>query len=176
MKLLKTKINGVYIIKNKPFFDERGSFTRLFCKKIIGEKNLFNLKQSNLSINKKKNTLRGFHYQNGSSSENKIIKCIKGKVFDTVVDLRKNSKTYKKFISINLTDKNNKSILLPKGCANAFLTLTDDTIVLYYTDNYYNRKLEKGIRFNDPSFKFKWPIKPKIISKKDKSYKNFETL
>ena len=174
MKFEKTKIKGVYIINNNPFSDARGSFTRLFCKKEIKKKIKFEIKQSNLSINKKKYTLRGFHYQIGKSSENKIIKCLKGKIFDIIVDLRKNSKTYKQFISITLDDKNNKSIILPRGCANAFLTLVDETLVLYYTDRYYNKKFERGIRYNDPSFKFKWPMKPKIISLKDKNYMNYK--
>lgn len=174
MKLQKTKIQGVYIIKNDPFFDERGSFTRLYCKKIIKKKIKFEIKQSNLSINKNKYTLRGFHYQIGKSSENKIIKCLKGKIFDIVVDLRKRSKTYKKFISITLDDKKNTSLILPRGCANAFLTLENKTMVLYYTDNYYNKAHERGIRYNDSSFKFNWPLKPKIVSVKDKSYKDFK--
>ena len=173
MKIIKTKIKDLFIIENKPFNDSRGSFTRLFCKKIIGKKIKFTLKQSNISINKKKFTMRGFHYQVGNSSENKIIKCIKGKIFDTIVDLRKKSKTYKKYINIILDEEHDKAVLIPKGCANAFLTLKNDTIVLYYTDNYYNKKYERGIRYNDPSFNFKWPAKPKKISKKDINYKNY---
>lgn len=106
----------------------------------------------------------------------KILKCIKGKIYDIVVDLRVNSPTYKKYISIILDSKNNKSLLLPKGCANAFLTMTNDSIILYYTNNFYNKKFEKGLRFNDPTFKFKWPQMPRIISKKDMSYKDFERL
>ena len=174
MNLIKTKISGVYIIKNHPFKDNRGEFCRVFCEKEIGKKTKFKLKQSNLSYNKSKYTLRGFHYQTGKFSEKKILKCINGKIYDIVVDLRKNSLTYKKYMSIVLNSKNNKSLLLPKGCANAFLTMTDDSIVVYYTSNFYNKKFEKGIRFNDPNFKFKWPKIPKIISKKDMSYKNYK--
>ena len=72
-----------------------------------------------------------------------------------------------------MDDKNNNSLIIPKGCANAFLTLADNTIVLYYTDNYYNKKFEKGIRYNDPTFNFKWPMKPKVISIKDQNFKDF---
>ncbi len=176
MKLIKTKIAGVYIIKNSPFKDCRGSFTRLFCEKEIGKKTKFKLKQSNLSFNKSKYTLRGFHYQTGKFSEKKILKCIKGKIFDIVVDLRKNSPTYKRYISFILDDKNNKSLLLPKGCANAFLTLADNSMILYYTNNFYNKNFEKGLRFNDPNFNFKWPKVPRVISKKDMSYNDFKKL
>tara|TARA_B100000989_G_scaffold177384_1_gene133195 strand:- start:158 stop:685 length:528 start_codon:yes stop_codon:yes gene_type:complete len=174
LKLIKTKINGVYIVNNKPFRDKRGAFTRLFCEKEISKKISFKVKQSNLSFNKTKYTLRGFHYQVGKYSEIKIIKCLKGKIYDIVVDLRKKSLTYKKFICIKLDDKNDKSILLPKGCANAFLTLKDNTLIIYYTNNYYKKNSERGIKYNDSSFNFNWPKKPKIISKKDLSYKNFK--
>lgn len=174
MNLIKTKISGVYIIKNNPFKDHRGAFSRLFCEKEIGKKTKFKLKQSNLSYNKYKYTLRGFHYQTGKFAEKKILKCVNGKIYDIVVDLRKNSLTYKKYISVILDSKNNKSLLLPKGCANAFLTMSDDTIVVYYTNNFYNKKFEKGLRFNDSAFKFKWPKIPKVISKKDMNYKEFK--
>lgn len=174
MNLIKTKISGVYIIKNYPFQDNRGSFCRIFCEKKIERKTKFKIKQSNLSFNKYKYTLRGFHYQIGKYAEKKILKCINGKIFDIVVDLRKSSKTYKKYISVILDDKNNKSILLPKGCANAFLTMSDNSIIVYYTSNFYNKKFERGLRFNDPNFKFKWPKIPKLISKKDMNYKIFK--
>lgn len=174
MNLIKTKISGVYIIKNSPFKDHRGVFSRLFCEKEIGKKTQFKLKQSNLSYNKYKYTLRGFHYQTGKFAEKKILKCVNGKIYDIVVDLRKNSLTYKKYMSVILDSKNNKSLLLPKGCANAFLTMSDDTIVIYYTNNFYNKKFEKGLRFNDSAFKFKWPKIPKVISKKDMNYKEFK--
>jgi dTDP-4-dehydrorhamnose 3,5-epimerase len=118
--------------------------------------------------------LRGFHYQIGKYSEIKIIKCLKGKIYDIIVDLRKKSPTYKKFICVRLDDKNDKSILFPKGCANAFLTLESNTLVIYYTNNYYNKSSERGLRYNDSNFNFNWPKKPKIISKKDLSYKNFK--
>jgi dTDP-4-dehydrorhamnose 3,5-epimerase len=174
LNLIKTKISGVYIIKNNSFKDHRGAFSRLFCEKEIGKKTQFKLKQSNLSYNKYKYTLRGFHYQTGKFAEKKILKCVNGKIYDIVVDLRKNSLTYKKYISVILDSKNNKSLLLPKGCANAFLTMSDDTIVVYYTNNFYNKKFEKGLRFNDSAFKFKWPKIPKVISKKDMNYKEFK--
>ena len=174
MRLIKTKIKGVFVIKHNSFKDKRGSFTRLFCEDILKKKVKFNIKQSNISKNRKKYTLRGFHYQIGKYSENKIIRCLKGGIFDIIVDLRKNSKTYAKYVSIKLNHKSNTSIIIPKGCANAFLTLVDNTEVLYYTSNFYNKNFEKGIRYNDPFFKFKWPIEPNVISKKDKKSNNYK--
>lgn len=174
MRLIKTKIKGVFIIHHDPFKDKRGSFTRLYCKRIVNKKIEFDIKQSNFSINKKKYTLRGFHYQVGKYAENKIVICLRGKIYDIIVDLRKNSSTYKKYISVQLDNKKNNSILLPKGCANAFLTLVNNTEVLYYSSNFFNKRYERGVKYNDPLFHFKWPTKPKIISKKDKSYTNYK--
>ena len=168
MQFLKQKIQGVFIIKKKKFIDKRGIFMRHFCKETFKIKNLTSsIQQSNLSINYKKGTLRGFHYQEKPFQEDKIMSCIKGKMYDVVIDMRKNSKTYRKWLSFEISEKNQLSLLIPKGCANAFLTLTDDTIIHYYCSQKYNPKYEKGINFQDPFFSFKWPIKPRIFSKKD---------
>ena len=164
------KIKGVFLIKHKPHLDKRGAFSRVFSKDIFKKNNL-DIKQTNISINKNKFTLRGFHYQLGKYSENKLVTCLAGEVYDIVLDLRKNSKTYKKWISLNL--KKFESVLVPKGCANAFLTLVDQTYIFYHTNKFYNPKLERGVRFNDPQFNFKWPHKPFFISKKDKHHPNY---
>ena len=169
MKFVKQKIEGVFLIKHKGFSDKRGLFSRVYCKKIY-KKLRFNPVQTNISYNKKKNTLRGFHYQISKSSEKKIITCVKGKIYDIVIDLRKKSKTYKKWISFKLSSKNLNSIFVPKGCANAFLTLENDSIVFYHTSNYYYFKNERGLRYNDQNLKFKWPSKIKTISTKDKNF------
>jgi len=173
MKFLKQKIDGVYLIQHKSHKDKRGVFSRVYCKKIIKKFNL-NTVQTNISYNSKKNTLRGFHYQISKSSEHKIVTCVTGQIFDIVVDLRRKSKTYKQWVSFNLDSKNLKSIIIPKGCANCFLTLADNSIIFYHTSNYYNFKDERGLRYNDPAFKFKWPQKIKIISKKDKNFPLFK--
>jgi dTDP-4-dehydrorhamnose 3,5-epimerase len=95
------------------------------------------------------------------------------KVYDVIVDLRPNSKTFKKWLSFKLNDKNRYSLLIPKGCANAFLTLKDNTILHYYCSQRYNPNYECGVRYNDPAFVFKWPTKVKTISKKDLNFENF---
>ena len=174
MKFLKTKIQGVYIIKPTPFKDKRGEFRRHFCK-IEFLQNGINGKvmQCNISENKHKGTLRGFHYQKYPYSEAKTISCLKGEIYDVVIDLRKKSKTYKKWISIRLTEKNNFSLHVPKGCANAFLTLKKNSIIHYYISKRYFPKKERGIKFNDSSFNVKWPFKPIFISKKDNNFPNF---
>jgi dTDP-4-dehydrorhamnose 3,5-epimerase len=172
MKIFKQKIKGLYLVKNTSFKDHRGIFSRQYCKKKL--KKIFSrISQVNISKNFSKGTLRGFHYQTRKSAEIKMITLLKGSIYDIVVDLRVKSKTYLKWQFFNLDEKNIHSIILPKGCANAFLTLKNDTIISYLTSSNHNLRLEKGIRYNDPKFNFKWPIKVVKISKKDKSWKNY---
>ena len=171
----KQKIQGVYLIKPEHFTDNRGVFRRHFCKKEFKKKNIFNqVSQCNVSENNKKGTLRGFHYQIGKSAEAKSLSCIKGSIYDVVVDLRLKSKTFGKWISFELNSENRAMVHIPKGCANAFLTLKNNSIIHYYCSNNYDPKNERGIRFDDPFFSFKWPIKIKHISKKDRSHFNFK--
>ena len=167
-------IKGVYLIKKAPFADKRGIFLRNFCKKEFKKYGIDNhIAQINISQNFKKGTLRGFHYQLEPFGESKTITCINGKVYDIVVDLRKKSKTYLKWCKIILSSKYNESIHIPKGCANAFLTLEDNSILTYTSSQYYSPSHERGIKFDDKLFKFKWPIKITNISVKDKNHPNF---
>ncbi len=174
MKIIKTKIKDVYIVIPSPFKDARGIFRRNFCE---DEMKIFmknsRIMQANLSFNYKKFTLRGFHYQKGPKAEGKLLTCLAGEIHDVLIDLRKRSTTYLKTLEVNLSEKNMKSIFIPKGCANAFLTLKSKTLIHYYCTNKYNPQYENGIRFNDPILKVKWPSRPKIISNKDNSWKNF---
>ena len=178
MKFVKTKIKDCFVIKNNIIKDKRGSFTRSFCEKLYKKNKIrFIVKQTNISENLKKGTFRGFHYQSKSYSENKIINCISGSIFNVVIDLRKKSVTYKKTLIAKISDKNKISIFIPAGCANGFLTLEDNTYISYLMSDYYekNKKKYSGIRFNDKLLaNIKWPIKFKVISKKDLSYPNFE--
>ncbi len=172
-----TKINGCYKIIPKKNYDLRGSFHRSYCKRILKTNKInFEIKQGNISINTKKFTLRGFHYENKPYKENKIINVLNGKVYNVTIDIREKSKTYMKKNIITLSSKNNYSLLIPAGCANAFLTLEDNTAVHYYMSDYYmpgNNKYS-GFRYDDSFFSINWPKRPKIISNKDKSYKNFK--
>lgn len=168
MNFIKTKIKGCYIIKLEKFFDDRGYFTRAFCKKILKQKKIQNnIFQVNFSFSEKKGTLRGLHFQKYPFEEMKIIYCIKGEIFDTAVDLRKKSKTYKKYFSTKLTDKNRNGLIIPKGCAHGFQTLKDKTEVIYFTNQYYNKSKELGINYSDPTLKIKWPLKISELSSKD---------
>lgn len=176
MKFLKSKINGAYSIFPEPFVDTRGMFRRHFCYKEFKKNNIrYNVEQANVSENKYALTLRGFHYQVYPYQEGKTLSCLKGSIYDIIVDLRKNSPSYMRWESFELSEKNRKSIFIPPGCANAFLTLTSDCLIHYYCSKSYNPSAEKGIRYNDPSFNFIWPKKPKVISHKDLNHPDFKT-
>ena len=173
MKIKKTKFDGLYIINLNSFKDDRGEFLRLVCKKENKNFKFNNPVQVNHSINKYSRTFRGFHYQIGKYAEDKLVYCVKGKILDLAIDLRKFSKTYLKTFMIELGEKANKSVYIPRGFAHAFYTLKNNTEVIYFSSNYYNPKYEKGIRWNDPLFKLKLPSIPKKISEKDSNFSNF---
>lgn len=171
MKIIKQKIEGVFLIKPEPFKDKRGLFRRHFCAGELKKHAIsVSVEQANVSENPKKGTLRGFHFQYKPHQEAKTISCFKGSFYDVIIDLRKKSPTYKKWQSFIINEKNRCSLHIPKGCANAFLTLADNTAIHYYCSNSYNPKFESGILFNDPAFKVKWPFKPLYISEKDKNH------
>ena len=168
----KQKIKGLILIKPEPFTDNRGLFRRIYCLKELKKKDLnFMIKQANISENENIHTLRGFHYQENPYSEDKIITCIQGKIHNIVIDMRKKSKTYMEWKSFRLSESNKLVLFIPKGCANAYLTLKKKTWVLYFHSQFYKKGFERGIKYNDSTFSFDWPNKPKIISKKDNTIK-----
>lgn len=172
----KLNIKDAFLITPKKNYDLRGAFFRTFCEKEINKNGInFKIRQCNLSYNKKIYTFRGLHYSSNLHRENKIIFVANGSIENHMIDLRKNSKTYLKKIKLKLDSKSNNLIYVPTGCANGFLTLKKDTLVHYYMDNFYNKKklIYRGIRYNDPYFKFKIKKKPLVISKKDKNLNNF---
>lgn len=174
MKFIKQKIKDVWLINPSPFVDNRGIFRRHFCKNEFLKHNIENnIAQTNVSENKSKGTLRGFHYLTKPNQEAKTISCFSGKIYDIVVDLRKESSTYKKWCSFELTNNNRSMIHVPKGCANAFMTLENNTTIHYYHSISYVPESEKGIRYNDKSFDFKWPFEPIIISDKDLNFPDY---
>jgi dTDP-4-dehydrorhamnose 3,5-epimerase len=174
MKFKSIELKDSFIIESKKLNDNRGFFSRILCSKKFKKKKLTSrFVQINNSFSKKKNTLRGMHYQLYPFAESKVIRCIKGSIFDVILDLRKNSKTFGKWFGMILSEDNRKMIYVPKGFAHGFLTLEDNTEVLYFSSSFYNKKYEKGIMYDDPKFSIKWPTNPKIISKKDSSWPYF---
>ena len=177
MKFNEQKIKGVFLIEPSPFSDERGVFRRHFCKEEFSRNNIVtDVSQSNVSENPFAFTLRGFHYQERPYAKGKTMSCLKGAMYDIIVDLRPESKTYMDWLSFEINDDNRHSIHIPPGCANAFLTLTDNSLIHYYCSYPYTPSKEHGLRFNDPSFNFKWPSKPLFISEKDNTHPDYEKL
>jgi len=171
----KTKLKGAYIIKLEKLKDERGFFARSFCKREFEQHGLnTNVVQYNLSFSKKKGTLRGMHYQIKPHQETKLINCVRGAIYDVIIDLRPNSTTYKKWLSLELSVDDYKMIYVPEGFAHGFQTLEDNTAVYYLVSEFYTPEYERGVRWNDPMFNITWPdAVPTVISEKDKSYEDF---
>ena len=175
MKFKKTPLKDLVLISYIKHEDNRGIFFRNYCKKELKKNKInFVVKQTNVSINKYKYTLRGFHYQTKPFQEAKIITPISGSIFNVAIDLRKKSKTFLKYYSFILNSKNNNSFYLPSGFANAFISLESNTTIFYLMDNYFNPESYTGFRYNDPFFKVQWPHKPKITSQKDKNFEDFD--
>ena len=170
----KTNFEGVHIVKLQVIADERGFFARSWCKNEFSEHGLdTNCLQMNISFNKCKGTLRGMHYQVEPYGEVKIVRCTRGAIYDVIIDLRKESKTYLMWMSVELNDENREMIYIPKGFAHGFLTLQDDTEVCYQMSENYSPNAARGIRFDDPDFKIQWPSEIKSISDKDSCWPDF---
>ena len=174
MKFIKQTIRDVRLIIPDLHEDNRGIFRRSFCESEFKSEGInFKVKQGNISQNFKKHTMRGFHYQVEPSKESKVITCVSGSIHNIVLDLRKDSVTYAEWVALEISSSDKDSIYVPAGCANAFLTLEDNTIVHYYMGDFFNPNSYKGIRYNDPKFKFIWPAEPSVISEKDLNIENY---
>ena len=165
MKIIKTKFKGLLILKRPTYFDNRGFLKELFEQKKFQKKFIFDY----FSVSKK-NVIRGLHLQY-KTPQTKLISVLSGKIFDVVVDCRKNSKTFGKHFYMYISAKDNTSLYVPEGFAHGFCSLTNNTVVYYKNSNYRNKKNEVGILWEDKDLNIKWPIKRPIISSKDK--KNF---
>ena len=174
MKFNETKLQGAYVIEIEKLEDERGFFARTWDEKQFKEIGLnTHMVQNSISFNKKKGTFRGLHYQVSPFEEIKLVRCTKGKIYDVIIDLRPQSYTFKKWISIELNEYNHKMLYIPKGFANGFQTLEDNSEVYYEISQYYNPKYSAGINYNDPTFNIKYPLEISVISKTDLSYPKF---
>lgn len=171
MKFSETKIKECYVIGCEPMEDERGIFFRTFDRnefRATGLKKDF--VQHNVSINAKKGTVRGMHFQFPPYSELKLIHCITGKIFDVVIDLRKSSTTFLQWICVELSPSAFNLLLIPEGCAHGFQTLEDHSTLLYYHTSAYRKESEGGIRYDDPLFKITWPLPVSMISERDQNH------
>ena len=172
MKFTKTKLEGVYVIDIEKIEDQRGFFARTWDKDVFTELGLDSENvQCNISYNKNKGTLRGFHYQREPFAEGKIVRCTKGKVYEVILDIRKESKTFLEWEGIELSESNYRILFVPKGFALGFQTLKDETEIFYQMTQKYMPEYAMGIRWDDPKLNIKWPLKPTVVSQKDKSWK-----
>tara|TARA_B100000767_G_scaffold185681_1_gene173222 strand:- start:78 stop:596 length:519 start_codon:yes stop_codon:yes gene_type:complete len=167
MKKIKTKFKDLCVFESQKFEDSRGFFRELVLENKLNSKLIFYVTSKS-----KKNVVRGLHFQR-KRSQGKYLSVIKGKIFDVVVDYRKNSSTFGKHFEIELSDKNCKSIFIPPGFAHGFVGLEKENIVVYGCTNYRDEKSECGIIWNDPHLKIKWPVKKPLLSKKDINNKPF---
>ena len=165
--ITQTKFKDLFIIKNKSFNDKRGYFKELVRENRINKKFPFLVMSYS-----RKNVIRGLHIQT-KDSQGKFVTVIKGRIFDVAIDLRKNSKTFGKYYTCILSEKNSKSIFIPPGFAHGFQALEKENYIIYSCTKYRNKKNETAINFNDKNLKINWPIKKPIISKKDENAISF---
>jgi dTDP-4-dehydrorhamnose 3,5-epimerase len=170
----KTIINGLEIMERRKFLDERGSFERLFSEKFnsVTTEN-FKIADINLSKTLDKGTVRGMHYQHGEAAETKLVTCVSGSLIDVVIDMRPESSTYLKIFSIKLDGEDSLTLKIPKGCAHGFQSQEDDTRLLYFVDNYYSSKDQRGINPLSDELSDIWPLDVSLISEQDSKWPKF---
>ncbi|MFC5528935.1 dTDP-4-dehydrorhamnose 3,5-epimerase [Cohnella yongneupensis] len=175
MKFEELSIRGAYLIELQPIQDERGFFARSYCNKEFKENGLNpQIVQCNVSYNFHKGTIRGMHYQADPYEETKLVRCIRGAIYDVIIDLRADSESYLQWAAVELTGDLRKMLYIPAGVAHGFQTLQDDTEVFYQMGNYYEPSAARGVRWDDPAFNIKWPLRCTNISEKDAAYGAFE--
>ena len=169
MKISTTKLQGIYILAPQVFGDKRGWFMESWSERKLLEVDIpkYNWVQDNHSYSAQKGVLRGLHYQKGESAQSKLVRCVRGAVLDVAVDIRKGSPTYLQWIAVELSADNKKQLLIPRGFAHGFLTLTNEVEFLYKADNYYDRQADRSILWNDPDIGVDWGIDDPIVSDKD---------
>ncbi|MDR1477530.1 MAG: dTDP-4-dehydrorhamnose 3,5-epimerase family protein [Planctomycetaceae bacterium] len=171
MKFTPLKLQGAYQIDLETQGDERGQFTRLFCaKELKGIGHTKPIVNINYSYTKQKTTIRGLHFQYPPDCEIKIVKCLRGAIWDCIVDIRRDSPTFLQWDATELTADNNKMIYIPEGFAHGFQTLTDDVEVVYFVTNFYTPQNESGLRYDDPVLNINWRLPAEIVSKRDQQH------
>ena len=175
MLIHKTPVHGARLIELEKLEDSRGFFARMFCGREFEKLGLESkFVQVNNSFSVKRGTIRGMHYQLPPAAEVKIVRCIRGALYDAILDIRPDSPTYRRWFGAELTADNRFLMYVPRGCAHAILSLSNDVEALYLTSNYYAAEQERGVRWNDGHFGIEWPIEPTEISPKDAAWPDFD--
>ena len=174
MIFTKLALDGAFLVELKKIEDPRGFFARAFCQREFEQHGLNpRLVQCNISFNPARATLRGMHYQRAPFAEVKLVRCIRGGIYDVIIDLRRDSPTYRQWQGVELTAGNRRMLYVPEGFAHGYLSLTEDSEVFYQVSEFYAPGSEAGIRWNDPAFAIKWPVEPRVISDKDLAHPDF---
>jgi len=171
----ETPLPGVFLIELERRADPRGWFARTYCEREFAEHGLVaQYVQGNASSNLARHTLRGLHYQLPPASETKLVSCVRGALWDVVLDLRPDSPTFGRHVGAELSHENGRMMYVPKQCAHGFLTLEPDTEVHYLVDSFYAPEQERGVRWNDPRFAISWPAAPAVIAARDQEHRDFD--
>lgn len=174
MTFADTAVPGVVIVETDVRRDERGGFATTFSRRVFLDHGIrFDPVETNSSTNTRKATLRGLHYQAAPHAQPKLVRCTKGRVFDVAVDLRPESPTYCRWTSVELSADSYRALYVPGGCAHGFLTLEDDSEVLYLMGTPYEPAAGRGVRWNDPAFEIAWPSRPAVMARRDADYPDF---
>jgi len=175
MKFQPTPLAGAYVIEQEQRGDDRGFFARAFCSREFGLAGLeTHFVQANDALSRRMGTLRGMHYQLGDAAEVKMVRCIRGSLYDIILDLRPDSPTFGQSVGAELSAENRRMMYVPRGFAHGLITLSDDTEAFYLVSQYYSPEDERGVRWNDPRFNLEWPIEPREISEKDGKWPDFD--
>ena len=175
MQFNETPLAGAYTIELDKIGDDRGFFARAFCEQEFSEVGLVShFVQVNNSLSADKGTLRGMHYQLAPKAETKLVRCIRGSLYDIILDLRPDSPTFGQHFGAELSAENRRMMYVPKGFAHGFITLTDNAEAFYMVDEPYAPDMERGVRWNDPEFAIEWPAEPVVLSDKDGQQRDFD--
>jgi len=171
MRRLAEPLAGLFLVETTPHRDHRGSFARVYCDQLLAELGIDRpVRQGNLSRNRCLGTLRGLHQQIAPHGETKIVQCLHGAVFDVAVDVRPGSASFGHWFGARLDADNGLLMVIPEGFAHGYLTLEDDSLVHYLVTAAYAPAFERGYRYDDPAFAIDWPMRPLVISKRDRSH------
>jgi dTDP-4-dehydrorhamnose 3,5-epimerase len=175
VRFRETPLPGAYVVELDPRPDERGFFARAYCDDEFAAQGLpTRWPQNNLSRNARARTLRGLHYNAAPHGEAKLVRCVRGAVWDVIVDLRAGSPTRRRWFGLELTAEAGNAVFVPEGFVHGFLTLRDDSDVFYQMGRSYVPAAARGLRFDDPAFGIAWPVPPAFMSERDRTYPDFD--
>jgi dTDP-4-dehydrorhamnose 3,5-epimerase len=175
MKFERTGLEGVFRILAEPREDARGFFARIYCPDEFANAGIaFTSTQINLSRNTARHTLRGMHWQDAPFAEAKVVRCLRGRIYDVVADIRRDSPTFGRWIACELDAVTANALYIPEGCAHGFLTLEADTDVLYQMGRMYEPGQARGFRYDDPAFAIQWPAVPSVVGEADLKWPGFD--